>query len=67
MRIIITEAQLKRVLLNETKQEVITDEYLNKAVSIVKKLNSRGFNDDESCAMAGNMWAESQFDASIES
>ena len=67
MRIIITETQLKRVLLNETKQEVITDEYLNKAVSIVKKLNSRGFNGDESCAMAGNMWAESQFDASIES
>jgi hypothetical protein len=28
MRIIITETQLKKVLLFETKQEIITDEYL---------------------------------------
>jgi hypothetical protein len=67
MRIIITETQLKRVLLNETKQEVITDEYLNKAVSVVKKLISRGFSKDQACAMAGNMWAESKFDATEES
>jgi hypothetical protein len=67
MRIIITETQLKKVLLFETKQEIITDEYLDKAVSIVKKLSSRGFSADHACAMAGNMWAESQFDASIQS
>lgn len=67
MRIIITETQLKRVLLYETKQEVITDEYLDKAKSIVTKLQSRGFTIDAACAMSGNIWAESQFDASIES
>jgi hypothetical protein len=55
------------VLLNETKQEVITDEYLNKAVSLVKKLISKGFSKDQACAMAGNMWAESKFDSTIES
>jgi hypothetical protein len=67
MRIIITETQFKRVLLNETKQDIITDEYLDKAVSIVKKLVSRGFSADHGCAMAGNMWAESKFDSSVES
>jgi hypothetical protein len=40
MRIIITETQLKKVLLYETKQVVITDEYLDKAKSIVTKLQS---------------------------
>lgn len=67
MRIIITETQLKKVLLYETKQEIITDEYLDKAKSTVSKLQTRGFNIDEACAMAGNIWAESQFDPAIES
>jgi hypothetical protein len=62
MRIIITETQLKRVLLYETKQQVITDEYLDKAKDIVTKLQNRGFSLDSACAMAGNIWAESQFD-----
>jgi hypothetical protein len=67
MRIIITETQLKKVLLYETKQEVITDEFLDKAKSMVTKLQNRGFTIDAACAMAGNIWAESQFDSSIES
>ena len=67
MRILITENQFKRLLLTETKQEIITDDFLDKASKIVKKLVSRGFNTEQSCAMAGNMWAESQFDATIES
>lgn len=62
MRIIITETQLKRVLLYETKQSVITDEFLDKAKDIVSKLQNRGFSLDSACAMAGNIWAESQFD-----
>ena len=66
MRIIITETQLKRVLLYETKQQVITDEYLDKAKDIVTKLQNRGFSLDSACAMAGNIWAESQFDSSSE-
>lgn len=66
MRIIITETQLKRVLLYETKQEVITDEFLDKAKDIVTKLQNRGFSLDSACAMAGNIWAESQFDSSNE-
>ena len=52
MRIIITETQLKKVLLYETKQEVITDEYLDKAKEIVTKLQNRGFGLDAACAMA---------------
>jgi len=52
--------------LYETKQEVITDEYLDKAKSIVTKLQNRGFGLDDACAMAGNIWAESQFDSSAE-
>lgn len=67
MRIIITETQLKRVLLYETKQVVITDEYLDKAKSTVSKLQTRGFTIDAACAMAGNIWVESTFDASSES
>lgn len=66
MRIIITETQLKKVLLYETKQEVITDEYLDKAKEIVTKLQNRGFGLDAACAMAGNIWAESQFDSAAE-
>lgn len=66
MRIIITETQLKKVLLFETKQEVITDEYLDKAKDIVTKLQNRGFSLDSACAMAGNIWAESQFDSTSE-
>lgn len=66
MRIIITETQLKKVLLYETKQEVITDEFLDKAKDIVTKLQNRGFSLDSACAMAGNIWAESQFDSSNE-
>jgi len=66
MRIIITETQLKKVLLYETKQEVITDEYLDKAKEIVTKLQNRGFGLDAACAMAGNIWAESQFDSTNE-
>jgi len=66
MRIIITETQFKRVLLYETKQSVITDEYLDKAKDIVSKLQNRGFSLDSSCAMAGNIWAESQFDPAAE-
>ena len=66
MRIIITETQLKRVLLYETKQVVITDEFLDKAKDIVSKLQNRGFSLDSACAMAGNIWAESQFDPTEE-
>lgn len=66
MRIIITETQLKRVLLYETKQVVITDEYLDKAKDIVSKLQNRGFSLDSACAMAGNIWAESQFNSAEE-
>jgi hypothetical protein len=66
MRIIITETQLKKVLLYETKQEVVTDEYLDKAKDIVTKLQNRGFGLDAACAMAGNIWAESQFDSTNE-
>ena len=66
MRIIITETQLKKVLLYETKQEVITDEYLDKAKEIVTKLQNRGFGLDAACAMSGNIWAESQFDSAAE-
>ena len=66
MRIIITETQFKRVLLYETKQSVITDEFLDKAKDIVSKLQNRGFSLDSSCAMAGNIWAESQFDPAEE-
>ena len=66
MRIIITETQLKKVLLYETKQVVITDEYLDKAKSIVTKLQNRGFSLDSACAMAGNIWAESQFNSAEE-
>lgn len=67
MRIMITESQLNRLLLNETKQEIITDENLDKAKKIVKKLMSVGFTSQESAAIAGNMWAESQFKSDIKS
>jgi hypothetical protein len=67
MRIIITENQLKRILLTETKQSVITDEYLDKAKSFVSKLTGKGFTLEQSCAMAGNVWAESKFDPAIKS
>ncbi len=67
MRILITENQFKRLLLTENKQETITDEYLSKASKIVKKMINKGFTKQESCAIAGNMWSESQFDSSIKS
>jgi len=67
MRILITENQFKRLLLTETKQGTIIDEYLDKASRIVKKLMGKGFTKQESCAIAGNMWSESKFDASIKS
>jgi len=67
MRIIITENQLKRILLTETKQSVITDEFLDKAKNFVNKLIGKGFTLEQSCAMAGNVWAESQFDPTIKS
>ena len=67
MRIIVTESQFKRVLLVETKTEVLPDDRLGRAKSLVKKLMSRGFNLEESSAMVGNMWIESGFDPTITS
>jgi hypothetical protein len=68
MRIIITENQLKRVILNEgTKQVVITDEKLKKASSLVNKLSARGFNLSDSAAIVGNMWSETGLNSDAES
>ena len=67
MRIIVTESQFKRVLLVETKTEVLPDDRLGRAKSLVKKLMSRGFNLEESSAIVGNMWIESGFDPTITS
>ena len=59
MRIIVTESQFKRVLLVETKTEVLPDDKLGRAKSLLKKLMGRGFNLGESSAMVGNMWFRS--------
>ena len=67
MRIIVTESQFKRVLLVETKTEVLPDDKLGRAKSLLKKLMGRGFNLGESSAMVGNMWIESGFDPTITS
>jgi hypothetical protein len=67
MRIIITESQLNRVLLIETKQSIISDEKLNKAESLVNKLTAKGFDLKESAAIVGNMWLESALNSSAES
>jgi hypothetical protein len=67
MRIIITESQLNRVLIVETKQVVITDEKLKKASSLVNKLSARGFNLSDSSAIVGNMWSETGLDSTAES
>ncbi len=68
MKIIITENQLKRIILNEsTKQVAITDEKLSKAASLVNKLTERGFNLDDSSAIVGNMWSETNLNSAAES
>lgn len=61
MRIIITESQLKSILLTETKQVIIPDDKLPGAVIVVNKLINRGFDLTHACAMGGNIWIESKF------
>ena len=61
MRIIITESQLKSILLTETKQVIIPDDKLPSAEIVVNKLISRGFDLTHACAMGGNIWIESKF------
>ena len=60
MRIIISETQLKNILLTETKQSIIPDDKLSTAVTFVNKLINRGFDLTHGCAMVGNMWIESK-------
>ena len=61
MKIIITENQLKTILLTETKTIVVPDEKLDRAKSLVDKLMNKGFDLSQSSAMVGNMWIESGF------
>ena len=67
MRIIITENQLKTILLTETKTIVVPDNQLDRAKSLVDKLKGKGFTLSQSAAMVGNMWIESGFDPDSES
>ena len=67
MKIIITENQLKTILLTETKTIVVPDEKLDRAKSLVDKLMNKGFDLSQSSAIVGNMWIESGFNASVES
>lgn len=63
MRIIISENQLRLILLEEdNKQQVIFGDYIKKGVNIAKKLTSRGFSIEEASVIVGNMWGETTLD-----
>lgn len=63
MRIIISENQLNLLLSEEdNKQSVIFGDFIKKGVNIAKKLVSRGFSNEQSSVIVGNMWAETTLD-----